>query len=94
MGILSGCCVYWPLVPPACHLWRLAPQDGPHSGQTVPHVHVHILPRKPGDFEHNDQVYDAIDEASKALPRWGGVLVGSQGGRGCSGARGALAWVL
>ncbi|GAB4817670.1 hypothetical protein N2152v2_004716 [Parachlorella kessleri] len=49
-------------------------QDGPSSGQTVPHVHVHILPRKPGDFEQNDQVYDAIDEASKALPRGGDHL--------------------
>lgn len=44
-------------------------QDGPAAGQTVQHVHVHVLPRKAGDFEHNDQVYDAIDEASKSLPR-------------------------
>ena len=22
------------------------------------HVHVHILPRKPGDFERNDDIYD------------------------------------
>ncbi|PSC73570.1 Bis(5 -adenosyl)-triphosphatase [Micractinium conductrix] len=43
----------------------LAIQDGPQAGQTVPHVHVHILPRKAGDFENNDEVYDAIDAASK-----------------------------
>lgn len=43
----------------------LAIQDGPQAGQTVPHVHVHVLPRKPGDFERNDEVYDAIDAASK-----------------------------
>mmetsp|Transcript_26357 Transcript_26357/g.67191 ORF Transcript_26357/g.67191 Transcript_26357/m.67191 type:complete len:153 (+) Transcript_26357:678-1136(+) len=36
-------------------------QDGPEAGQSVPHVHVHILPRKQGDFERNDDVYDEID---------------------------------
>ncbi|CAL8357193.1 unnamed protein product [Gadus morhua 'NCC'] len=38
-------------------------QDGPEAGQTVKHVHVHILPRKVGDFERNDSVYDeAVDK--------------------------------
>ncbi|XP_078065658.1 bis(5'-adenosyl)-triphosphatase isoform X2 [Mustelus asterias] len=32
-------------------------QDGPEAGQTVKHVHVHILPRKKGDFSRNDDVY-------------------------------------
>lgn len=40
-------------------------QDGPEAGQTVPHVHIHILPRKRGDFENNDEIYDAIDQASE-----------------------------
>ncbi|CAL5227730.1 g10745 [Coccomyxa viridis] len=44
----------------------LAIQDGIHAGQSVPHVHVHVLPRRPGDFKNNDDVYDAIDDASKA----------------------------
>ncbi|XP_021894167.1 bifunctional bis(5'-adenosyl)-triphosphatase/adenylylsulfatase FHIT isoform X1 [Carica papaya] len=44
-------------------------QDGPDSGQTVPHIHVHILPRKPGDFERNDEIYDAIDEEEKELKK-------------------------
>jgi hypothetical protein len=35
-------------------------QDGAQAGQTVPHVHVHILPRKGGDFENNDEVYDVV----------------------------------
>ncbi|CAL8403579.1 unnamed protein product, partial [Arctogadus glacialis] len=36
----------------------IAIQDGPEAGQTVKHVHVHILPRKVGDFERNDSIYD------------------------------------
>lgn len=52
----------------------LAIQDGPAAGQTVPHVHVHILPRKQGDFEKNDEVYDAIDEASKSVAAASGII--------------------
>mmetsp|Transcript_38595 Transcript_38595/g.49878 ORF Transcript_38595/g.49878 Transcript_38595/m.49878 type:complete len:167 (-) Transcript_38595:251-751(-) len=37
-------------------------QDGPAAGQTVPHVHVHVLPRKPGDFPQNDQIYEELDK--------------------------------
>ncbi|XP_071917801.1 bifunctional bis(5'-adenosyl)-triphosphatase/adenylylsulfatase FHIT-like isoform X3 [Coffea arabica] len=42
-------------------------QDGPQAGQTVPHVHIHIVPRKGGDFEKNDEIYDAIDMKEKEL---------------------------
>ncbi|KAL2091419.1 hypothetical protein ACEWY4_013682 [Coilia grayii] len=38
----------------------IAIQDGPEAGQTVKHVHVHVLPRKAGDFERNDSVYDEV----------------------------------
>ena len=24
------------------------------------HVHVHVLPRKPGDFEENDEIYSQV----------------------------------
>nr|XP_038949561.1 bis(5'-adenosyl)-triphosphatase isoform X6 [Rattus norvegicus] len=37
-------------------------QDGPEAGQTVKHVHVHILPRKSGDFRRNDNIYDELQK--------------------------------
>ncbi|XP_038903515.1 bifunctional bis(5'-adenosyl)-triphosphatase/adenylylsulfatase FHIT-like [Benincasa hispida] len=42
-------------------------QDGPEAGQTVPHVHIHIIPRKEGDFKRNDDIYDAVNENDRAL---------------------------
>ncbi|XP_078466873.1 bis(5'-adenosyl)-triphosphatase isoform X1 [Lampetra planeri] len=38
----------------------LAVQDGPEAGQTVKHVHVHLLPRHAGDFSRNDDVYTEL----------------------------------
>lgn len=39
-------------------------QDGSAAGQTVPHVHVHVIPRRAGDFTSNDEVYDELDKAN------------------------------
>lgn len=42
--------------------FNVAVQDGKAAGQSVPHVHVHILPRKAGDFQRNDDIYEALEE--------------------------------
>ncbi|KAI9104730.1 HIT-like domain-containing protein [Phlyctochytrium arcticum] len=42
-------------------------QDGPQAGQTVAHVHVHIIPRKKGDWANNDDIYPEIDQKSKEM---------------------------
>ncbi|XP_035245256.1 bis(5'-adenosyl)-triphosphatase isoform X2 [Anguilla anguilla] len=40
----------------------IAIQDGPEAGQTVKHVHVHVLPRRAGDFKRNDSIYDELQK--------------------------------
>ncbi|KAL7007194.1 Dinucleoside triphosphate hydrolase [Cystobasidiomycetes sp. EMM_F5] len=42
----------------------IACQDGVYAGQSVPHLHVHILPRHPGDFEPADKVYDHLNNVN------------------------------
>lgn len=38
--------------------FTVAVQDGPEAGQTVPHVHVHVIPRSQGDVgDSPDEVY-------------------------------------
>jgi bis(5'-adenosyl)-triphosphatase len=43
----------------------LSIQDGPDAGQSVPHVHVHVLPREPADLPDNDAIYGQMEEASR-----------------------------
>ncbi|KAL3265966.1 hypothetical protein HHI36_010154 [Cryptolaemus montrouzieri] len=40
-------------------------QDGKEAGQTVSHVHVHILPRKLNDFDNNDDIYHKLASHDK-----------------------------
>jgi len=40
-------------------------QDGLDSGQSVEHVHMHVLPRRKGDFEKNDDVYERLKSHDK-----------------------------
>jgi deaminated glutathione amidase len=40
----------------------LTVQDGEFAGQTVKHVHCHVMPRKKGDFENNDEIYVKLNE--------------------------------
>ena len=35
-------------------------QEGPGAGQTINHLHVHIIPRRPGDFKNNDDIYPML----------------------------------
>ncbi|KAH1019841.1 hypothetical protein HUJ04_009602 [Dendroctonus ponderosae] len=40
-------------------------QDGEYAGQTAPQVHVHILPRKKGDFANNDDIYSRLADQDR-----------------------------
>ena len=35
-------------------------QDGRDAGQTVEHVHIHVIPRRAGDFQQNDEIYTHV----------------------------------
>ena len=43
---------------------NIAIQDGKDAGQSVPHVHAHIIPRRRADLDHmggTDAVYEMMD---------------------------------
>ena len=43
---------------------NIAIQDGADAGQSVPHLHTHIIPRKKADLDHkggSDAIYGMLD---------------------------------
>jgi bis(5'-adenosyl)-triphosphatase len=43
---------------------NIAMQDGSDAGQSVPHVHTHIIPRRRADLDDqggNDKIYDMLE---------------------------------
>ena len=40
---------------------NIAIQDGPDAGQSVPHVHAHIIPRKKHDLPEPDAIYQMME---------------------------------
>lgn len=54
-------------------------QDGPLAGQTVPHVHCHIIPRKLNDLANIDDVYGRLNSVENDLQKSFEVL--KQAGR-------------
>jgi len=45
-------------------------QNGALAGQTIPHIHVHILPRRPHDFANNDDIYTELQSHDKQEGGW------------------------
>ncbi|KAJ5123950.1 uncharacterized protein N7515_007775 [Penicillium bovifimosum] len=67
---------------------NIAVQDGVDAGQSVPHVHAHIIPRKKADLDHiggTDAVYDLLDGDEGDLGR---VFSGSSTGEDGEGGNG------
>merc|ERR1712032_620185 len=48
-------------------------QDGKYAGQTINHVHVHIIPRFANDFEKNDDIYAELEKESSEFVQSIGV---------------------
>ncbi|KAF1913142.1 HIT-like domain-containing protein [Ampelomyces quisqualis] len=49
---------------------NIAIQDGVHAGQSVPHVHAHIIPRKKADLDHRggtDAIYAMMESKDAHL---------------------------
>ena len=52
--------------------FNVAMQDGPAAGQTVPHVHFHIIPRREGDMDAHgggDVLYQWLEDEEWGLER-------------------------
>lgn len=66
---------------------NIAIQDGADAGQSVPHVHTHIIPRREKDLDHrggSDVIYEMMDGDEGNLKR---AFEGHHAGIGGSGER-------
>lgn len=72
---------------------NIAVQDGKAAGQSVEHVHVHVIPRSFGDMDERgggDKIYEALEgeegnvgwhfEEARELGRKEGKTAGRRGG--------------
>lgn len=69
---------------------NIAIQDGVDAGQSVPHVHTHIIPRRKADLDHRggtDAVYDMLDGEEGDLGRSYAQRDGEDGRRGSTSAQ-------
>ncbi|KAF2637485.1 HIT-like protein [Massarina eburnea CBS 473.64] len=48
---------------------NIAIQDGVDAGQSVPHVHTHIIPRKKEDLPNKDDIYQKLEGEEGDLAR-------------------------
>jgi bis(5'-adenosyl)-triphosphatase len=48
---------------------NIAIQDGEDAGQSVPHVHAHIIPRKKQDLPQPDAIYELMESEDGDLAR-------------------------
>ena len=61
-------------------------QDGPGAGQVCEHVHLHVIPRKPGDLAE-DEIYEKLEISE--------MLLGTTGqGEGCGFSEGHISTAL
>jgi bis(5'-adenosyl)-triphosphatase len=37
------------------------------AGRSVPHVHVHVIPRRKLDYIQNDDIYDDLETSQRSL---------------------------
>jgi len=42
-------------------------QNGLSAGQTIPHLHVHVLPRTPADLPHPGDYYELLQEGERKI---------------------------
>lgn len=54
--------------------FTVAVQDGPEAGQTVPHVHVHVIPRTSGDMGDGAATDDVYVRLAAEAGNVGGAL--------------------